>query len=257
MGEQVKDDKGSSRLSESMLTGLTMRRYSLLTAIIILTAFLGYRYLYVKDNEWVVIEAKEQKVKALGWTRFSDMKVLPQLEREMPWSFGGVFSRRKVSKGILLIETTGKNIGNYYILDDRLNNATGTTVGIGIKLLKGPKEPKHHDAAVLAIQDGKREGKIAFFKDKIVVYDQSTPLKEYPLNTRAFHDYQMIIFKDTIKVYVDEKEVVSATLSSNVEGQWKWVFYGDFLTRRYRNIKAEIAYVCYRLEGVSSHEGHR
>jgi hypothetical protein len=191
-----------------------------------------------------------EQEEGIGWTKFSNMEVLPDLEVESPWTSGGGFLTKEVSRGILIFETEGKGLGFFEHPDDSLNNGIGTTAEIKMKFLKCPGKMDYHDAAIFGIQDGTKEGKLAFLSDMIAIYDMNKQRETYPIDTSAFHTYRICILGDTMDIYVDGKLATSTTLSERVSG--KKVFFGDYHPEEGENIKAQIKYVGYSTSGAFS-----
>ncbi len=184
-----------------------------------------------------------------GLTKFSDMSVDPAEEETKPWVKQGDPNSIEIKNGILFIETDKTSTAFYMIQDDRIDNESGTTVEIRMRVLKTPTDPAHHDAAILSLQNDTWEGKLAFFPDRIILYDKNIPIEEYGVDTTEFHTYRMLVFRDNIDVYLDGELVVSSLLSNQVKG--KRIFFGDLNPTDNQNIKATVSYVCYRTWGAS------
>lgn len=220
---------------------------SLAVSIILLLLPVGCDKLGGSDTD--LTEREKMGIRDEGWTKFSDMSVDPAEEETKPWVKQGDPNSIEIKNGILSIETDGTATGFYTIGDDRIDNEPGTTVEIRIRVLKTPTDPAHHDAAILTLQNGTWEGKLAFFPDRIIVYDKNVPIEEYGVDTTEFHTYRMLVFRDNIDVYLDGELVISSLLSNQVKG--KRIFFGDLNPTDNQNIKAAVSYVCYRTWGAS------
>lgn len=220
----------------------------IIVAVVILLGYMykGDTYVLNKDKEKTI----EEKIKSLGWTKFSDMEVDPAREMESPWKQNSHFSQKKLADGILHLRTNKKETGHYVLLDDRLDNASGTTAEIRIRLLNTPSSAEYHDAAMFGFQDGIREGKISFLSNKILIYDQNELMNEFSVDTRRLHTYGITIRGDDLNVTVDGATVANSRLINEAKG--KMFFFGDAQDWDRENMEAEISYICYRVGAKAS-----
>lgn len=208
----------------------TTLRYSAVSCLILATLFCYGPNVYGGDEE--------RKAKRLSWTKFFDMEGPPKC------NIAGDFKPRDVSNGTLTMRTTGTQTGYYYIQDDSLNNLNGTTAEIRVKFGATPSDIGIRDAAMFAIRDGAREGKIAFARDRILVFDQNKLLNAYPVNTGQYQVYRIDIIENVLEVHVNGDLVASETLSNAVSAKGM-ITFGDLDGEEGRNLDASIDYLAY------------
>ena len=125
---------------------------------------------------------------------------------------GGVLAIKSIIPGTLTLGTTGLDQGYIYQNVPEFDNDTGSAIEVKLRLLEGPTMDVN--GAIFTLSDGKYEGKISFFNDHISILDQNHVKSLYWMDTTTdYHIYRIAIFKDTMKVYVDNVEVSSINLS--------------------------------------------
>ena len=185
----------------------------------------------------------------LSWTRFSNMNVLPDQESHSPWSPGGSFEIWQATDGILTIKTTGSNTGVLGRGEWRLDNGVGTTVEVRMKLLEASSGG--FQGACISLQDGKREAKLSFYPDRIVLRDQNNEKASYEMDTTdGFHTYRLAMVRDSCRAYVDGEEIAGIALDYKIEA--KAIILGDISKEEDENIYAELDYLAYHVEGAMS-----
>jgi hypothetical protein len=162
---------------------------------------------------------------------------------------GPMHKPKTILCGDLTIETSGTDAGFIECPDEAINDEVGTAAEVKLKVLSAPKEQDQHDGAIFVIQDGKTEGKLAFFMDRVEFFDTNNPLGYYPINTtNKFHTYKLTLLCNTFTVYIDGKKVFSAKLASEMPR--KKIMFGDFSSRTGENFHIQVKYLVYSTEGV-------
>lgn len=185
------------------------------------------------------------------WTKFSSMTVNPESEPGLPWEVLG--GGAKVDGGILTISTRDTGTGFLSITDDRFDNSAGTAVEVRLKVLKGPVS--NHDASLLLLQDGQREGKVSFFDDRIEIRDRNMLVMIHEMNTTdEYHTYRMVLENDGFGVYVDGESVTRiAQMQKRVEN--KRIIFGDVSVIPGDNLAVEVDYIAYAVNGSWKQKG--
>lgn len=184
------------------------------------------------------------------WTKFSGMKVSPEIETVSPWNVS--FANKETSEGILTVETVNKATGFLNHPEERFDNNVGTTLEIKLKLLAGPTVD--HDASLLSLQDGSREGKVSFFSDRIEIRDKNALTETHEMDTTdKFHIYRLVIVRDTFEVFVDGEIIASITLNKVTTN--KVALFGDGSIQPDENIHVSIDYIAFAVSGAFAPEG--
>jgi len=132
------------------------------------------------------------------------------------------------------------------------DNEVGSTTEVKVRILQAPSSG--WDGAMFSLLDGKREGKIRFFANRIDIGERNGLKTMHFMNTRdTFHAYRITIVRDLMKVYVDGKEVASVVLTDQVEG--REILFGDFSNKEWENMDAQIEYLAYFTGGALQPDG--
>jgi len=202
--------------------------------ISVLVDYIAYSVVGARAPDGMAVEPGPAVPPGLAWARVTDLAGLPQGDRSRPW------------------QTQGSQVLDLGQAEEALENATGTTVQVRLKLLEGPVSGR--DGAVLSIQDGAREGKLSFFADRLEVLDLNNLRATYFTDTTAgFYDYRLAQRGDTLRVYVNGAEVASAYLATPVSR--KGLLFGDFSPEPGENFQAQIEYLVYTTQGAFAPEG--
>jgi hypothetical protein len=117
--------------------------------------------------------------------------------------------------GDMTFETNRTELGDIDYPDESIDSANLTVAEVSVKVSSAPKEEYQHDGAIFAIQNGKTEGKLAFYTDHIEFLDMNSPLGLYSVDTTSnFHIYRLILSHSTLTAYADDEKVFSAELTS-------------------------------------------
>jgi outer membrane murein-binding lipoprotein Lpp len=150
------------------------------------------------------------------------------------------------------MSTKGGDFGYFSRPVPEFNNTTGSTSEVRIKLLEGPRNDP--DGALFSLADGRREGRVSFFPDRIVIIDQNKAKAVRWMNTTDdFHTYRIAIIGDTLRFFVDGDEVASMALYGSSSD--KRILFGDLSNREGENLGAKIDYVAHWIEGALTTEG--
>ncbi|MBM3131678.1 MAG: hypothetical protein FJZ95_01420 [Chloroflexi bacterium] len=188
----------------------------------------------------------EGSIDAGIWTKFSGMQVPPDAEPTSPWQISGVFETKDTSSGALTIKTVDANPGYFIHTEDRFDNNIGSTVEIKMKVFEGPEND--HDAALLSLQDGMREGKVCFFENRIEVLDGNALMETHEMDTRdGFHAYRLTVVGDRFTVHVDGKPTAVISLTNAAPG--KQIMFGDGSIAEEENFSAQVEYIGYSVNG--------
>ena len=143
------------------------------------------------------------------------------------------------------IKTKGTERDRFGAGDEALDNTVGSTVEVRLKLITGPQSGIN--GAMLALQDGRREGKLSFFDTRIEIIDKNELRAKHLMDTTdGFHTYRMAIMGNTMEVYVDGNRVASVGLGYPVTG--KRVLFGDYSDMTGENADMQVHYVAYSVE---------
>ena len=146
-----------------------------------------------------------------------------------------------------LIKTKGRGIQNIILPEERLDNSKGATVELKMRLSEAPLSGR--EGAILSLLDGRREGKVSFFQDRLEIRDSNELKAVYRMNPLdGWHIYRLAVVSELLEFYVDGEKVASVTLSNPV-GEKK-ILLGDFSGETGENMNATIDYLAYTVAGA-------
>lgn len=143
-----------------------------------------------------------------------------------------------------LIETSGTNVAVFSYEDVHFNNSSVSIAEIKLQLFKDPVS--NHDACLFSLQNGDREGKLSFFKDRIEIRDGNKLMATHYVDTvDSPHTYRTSIYQNHLNVSIDGIEVFDAELL-NVNHN-KSIIFGDGSPTRNENFGAFVHYIAYTI----------
>jgi hypothetical protein len=189
---------------------------------------------------------------AIPWTRIYRMDGAGNEEARRTLLSGLPSGSYMLVNGRLIFSTRDIPAGNLVYLDESADNTVGSTAEVRLWVPQTARD--NRDAAMLSLQDGRHELKLAFFADGIKVYDGSLHRGTIPVSTReGFHTYRLAIIGDIGRIYIDQKLAAAVTIEQGVTG--KGLLLGDFAPARDEFISAAIEYIAYSSRGAFSPSG--
>lgn len=168
------------------------------------------------------------------------------------WAEDGNLAVKAIDDGVLTMGTRGVDFGYVSLPVPEFDNTAGSAAEVRLRLLSGPR--RDADGAVFSIADGRREARVSFFTDRILISAGSdVKAVRWMDTTDDFHTYRIAMVEDTLKVYVDGVEAASAALSGST--QEKRVLLGDLSTADDENMSAKVDHLAYWAGGAMTPEG--
>jgi len=180
------------------------------------------------------------------WTRVDYASALLQsAETGSTWQRAGEFSVLQASTGCLWMDTRTKPLAYLSLSVSKFDSKVGSTAEIRLKALATPKE--EINGFVFSLLDGRREGKISFRKDYLLIADINQVKATYKIDTHDFHTYRLTLVGNDFEVYVDGRLAAEATLTQSTGD--KRLQLGDYAVGD-TEMAALVDYVAYYTGGA-------